>query len=94
MPTAANLLAIMPFPDIDPIAFSIGPLAIHWYGLAYVAGILLGWAYARRIAANDSLWPGNASPISRTQLDDFIVWAALGVVLGGRLGYIFFYDLS
>ena len=84
----------MPFPDIDPIAFSIGPLAIHWYGLAYVAGILLGWAYARRIAANDSLWPGNASPISRTQLDDFIVWAALGVVLGGRLGYIFFYDLS
>ena len=93
MPTAANLLAIMPFPDIDPIAFSIGPLAIHWYGLAYVAGILLGWAYARRLAANDSLWPGNVSPISRTQLDDFIVWAALGVVLGGRLGYIFFYDL-
>jgi phosphatidylglycerol:prolipoprotein diacylglycerol transferase len=83
----------MPFPDIDPIAFSIGPLAIHWYGLAYVAGILLGWAYARRLAANESLWPGNVSPISRTQLDDFIVWAALGVVLGGRLGYIFFYDL-
>ncbi len=51
MPTAANLLAIMPFPNIDPIAFSIGPLAIHWYGLAYVAGILLGWLYARRIAA-------------------------------------------
>ena len=83
----------MPFPDIDPIAFSIGPLAIHWYGLAYVAGILLGWAYARRLAANDSLWPGNVSPMSKTQLDDFIVWAALGVVLGGRLGYIFFYDL-
>lgn len=83
----------MPFPDIDPIAFSIGPLAIHWYGLAYVAGILLGWAYARRLAANESLWPVNVSPISRTQLDDFIVWAALGVVLGGRLGYIFFYDL-
>ena len=93
MPTAADLLAIMPFPDIDPIAFAIGPLAIHWYGLAYVAGILLGWAYARRLAANDSLWPGNASPITKVQLDDFIVWAALGVVLGGRLGYIFFYDL-
>ncbi|MGR9157708.1 prolipoprotein diacylglyceryl transferase [Rhizobium leguminosarum] len=93
MPIAADLLAIMPFPDIDPIAFSIGPLAIHWYGLAYVAGILLGWAYARRLTANESLWPGNVSPLSRTQLDDFIVWAALGVVLGGRLGYIFFYDL-
>ncbi len=84
----------MPFPNIDPIAFSIGPLAIHWYGLAYVAGILLGWAYARRIAANNALWPNNTSPISRSQLDDFIVWAALGIVLGGRIGYIFFYDLG
>ncbi|MBB3309205.1 phosphatidylglycerol:prolipoprotein diacylglycerol transferase [Rhizobium sp. BK196] len=94
MPIAADLLAIMPFPNIDPIAFSIGPLAIHWYGLAYVAGILLGWAYARRIAANDALWPDNTSPISRAQLDDFVVWAALGIVLGGRIGYILFYDLG
>ncbi|WP_310294399.1 prolipoprotein diacylglyceryl transferase [Rhizobium sp. BE258] len=93
MPTAANLMAIMPFPDIDPIAFSIGPLAIHWYGLAYVVGIMLGWSYARRIAGNDSLWPGNASPVTKTQLDDFVVWAALGIVLGGRIGYILFYDM-
>lgn len=83
----------MPFPDIDPIAFSLGPLAIHWYGLAYVVGIMLGWSYARRIAGNDSLWPGNASPITKTQLDDFVVWAALGIVLGGRIGYILFYDM-
>ncbi len=82
-----------PFPNIDPIAFSIGPLAIHWYGLAYVAGIMLGWYYARLIAGNDTLWPGNASPITKTQLDDFIVWVALGIVLGGRIGYILFYDL-
>ena len=93
MPTAANLMAIMPFPDIDPIAFSIGPLAIHWYGLAYVVGIMLGWSYARRIAGNESLWPGNASPVTKTQLDDFVVWAALGIVLGGRIGYILFYDM-
>ncbi len=93
MPTAANLMAIMPFPDIDPIAFSIGPLAIHWYGLAYVVGIMLGWFYARRLAGNDSLWPANASPITKTQLDDFVVWAALGIVLGGRFGYILFYDM-
>ncbi|MET3855496.1 MULTISPECIES: prolipoprotein diacylglyceryl transferase [unclassified Rhizobium] len=93
MPTAANLMAIMPFPDIDPIAFSIGPLAIHWYGLAYVVGIMLGWFYARRLAGNDSLWPANASPITKTQLDDFVVWAALGIVLGGRIGYILFYDM-
>lgn len=93
MPTAANLMTIMPFPDIDPIAFSIGPLAIHWYGLAYVVGIMLGWFYARRLAGNDSLWPVNASPITKTQLDDFVVWAALGIVLGGRIGYILFYDM-
>ena len=93
MPTAANLMAIMPFPDIDPIAFSIGPLAIHWYGLAYVVGIMLGWFYARRLAGNDTLWPANASPITKTQLDDFVVWAALGIVLGGRIGYILFYDM-
>ncbi|QRM44845.1 prolipoprotein diacylglyceryl transferase [Rhizobium sp. BG4] len=86
-------MAIMPFPDIDPIAFSIGPLAIHWYGLAYVVGIMLGWFYARRLAGNDSLWPANASPITKTQLDDFVVWAALGIVLGGRIGYILFYDM-
>ena len=94
MQTAADLMAIMPFPNIDPIAFAIGPVAIHWYGLAYVAGIMIGWYYARLIAANDSLWPGNVSPITKAQLDDFVVWVALGVVLGGRIGYILFYDLD
>ncbi|MBO9125014.1 MULTISPECIES: prolipoprotein diacylglyceryl transferase [unclassified Rhizobium] len=93
MQTAADLMAIMPFPNIDPIAFAIGPVAIHWYGLAYVAGIMIGWYYARLIAANDSLWPGNVSPITKAQLDDFVVWVALGVVLGGRIGYILFYDM-
>jgi phosphatidylglycerol:prolipoprotein diacylglycerol transferase len=83
----------MPFPNIDPIAFSIGPIAVHWYGLAYVTGIMLGWYYARMLAGNDKLWPGNVSPISRAQLDDFIVWVALGIVLGGRIGYILFYDM-
>ena len=93
MQTAADLMAIMPFPNIDPIAFAIGPVAIHWYGLAYVAGIMIGWYYARLIAGNDSLWPGNVSPITKAQLDDFVVWVALGVVLGGRIGYILFYDM-
>lgn len=93
MQTAANLLAILPFPEIDPVAFSIGPVAVHWYGLAYVAGILLGWLYARQLVANDRLWIGNAAPMTKTHLDDFIVWVALGIVLGGRIGYILFYDL-
>ncbi|EUB96994.1 Prolipoprotein diacylglyceryl transferase [Rhizobium sp. CF080] len=91
---ALHLFALMPFPNIDPVAFSIGPLAIHWYGLAYVAGIMLGWFYARRLAANASLWRDGQSPITAAQLDDFLVWVAAGIVLGGRIGYILFYDLA
>ncbi|MBP2558291.1 phosphatidylglycerol:prolipoprotein diacylglycerol transferase [Neorhizobium galegae] len=91
---ALHLFALMPFPNIDPVAFSIGPLAVHWYGLAYVAGIMLGWFYARRLAANASLWRDGQSPITATQLDDFLVWVAAGIVLGGRIGYILFYDLA
>ena len=93
METLATRLAILPFPEIDPVIFQIGPLAVHWYGLAYVAGILLGWLYARQLVANDRLWIGNAAPLTKTHLDDFIVWVALGIVLGGRIGYILFYDL-
>ncbi|MDR6816540.1 phosphatidylglycerol:prolipoprotein diacylglycerol transferase [Neorhizobium sp. 2083] len=91
---ALHLFALMPFPNINPVAFSIGPLAIHWYGLAYVAGIMLGWFYARRLAANASLWRNDQSPITAAQLDDFLVWVAAGIVLGGRIGYILFYDLA
>ncbi len=86
--------ALMPFPDIDPIAISLGPIAVHWYGLAYVAGILCGWLYARRLARNDALWPQDRSPVTVAHLDDFLVWVAVGVVLGGRIGYILFYDLA
>jgi len=84
----------MPFPNIDPIAFSIGPLSVHWYGLAYVAGILLGWLYARRLLANPKLWRNDTPPMTATHLDDFLVWVAAGVVLGGRIGYILFYDFA
>ncbi|MGV2124548.1 prolipoprotein diacylglyceryl transferase, partial [Agrobacterium vitis] len=94
MNTVASLFAILPYPQIDPIALSIGPVAIRWYGLAYVTGILIGWWLARRMIANLSLWPGNATPITEKHLDDFLVWAAIGIVLGGRIGYILFYDLQ
>ena len=94
MQTAASLLAILPYPEIDPIAFSLGPVAIHWYGLAYVLGILLGWAYARRLLDNAPLWSERSPPPTARQLDDFIVWVALGVVLGGRIGYVLFYDMQ
>ncbi|MBM1175397.1 prolipoprotein diacylglyceryl transferase [Microvirga arabica] len=81
------------FPLIDPIAFSIGPLAIRWYALAYVAGLLGGWFYAKRLAARADLW-GNLRQPKPIDVDDLIVWVALGVVLGGRVGYVLFYNLG
>ena len=90
----STLLAIMPFPEIDPVAFSLGPIAVHWYGLAYVAGILLGWLYARRLVSNPALWADGKPAVSVAQLDDFLVWAAAGIILGGRIGYVLFYDFA
>ncbi|MBD0414552.1 prolipoprotein diacylglyceryl transferase [Oryzicola mucosus] len=87
-------LAALPFPNIDPVIVSIGPLAIHWYGLAYIAGIIFAWQYAKRLVANPRLWPAGHKPMQAEDLDDFLVWAAIGVVLGGRVGYILFYDFQ
>jgi phosphatidylglycerol---prolipoprotein diacylglyceryl transferase len=81
------------FPILDPIAFSIGPFAIRWYALAYVAGLLGGWFYAKRLAAKAELWTPLRQP-KPTDIDDLIVWVALGVVLGGRVGYVLFYNLN
>lgn len=86
-------LVALPFPAIDPVALRLGPLAIHWYGLAYIAGILFGWWYAKRLLVNDRLWPAGAAPIKPEHIDDFLVWAAVGIVAGGRVGYVLFYDL-
>lgn len=80
----------MVLPDIDPVAFAIGPLVIRWYALAYIAGLLIGWAYARRLAADARLWGGLRAP-KPEDLDDLLVFAALGVVVGGRLGFVLFY---
>ena len=72
-------------PNIDPVAFSIGPLAVRWYGLMYLAGFVAGWWLGvRRIAKNQA-------PITRAQLDDLLFLVVLGVILGGRLGYVLFY---
>ncbi len=87
-----SLLAI-PFPVIDPVAFAIGPVAVRWYGLAYVAGLLGGWLLARAYVRRDGLWGGESRP-NATELDDMLVWVAIGVVLGGRLGFVLFYDLA
>jgi len=79
------------FPEIDPIAISIGPLAIRWYALAYIGGIVLGWIYARSLVKNERLWGGPA-PITLVQLDDFILWVTIGIIVGGRTGYVLFYN--
>jgi phosphatidylglycerol:prolipoprotein diacylglycerol transferase len=80
------------FPVFDPIAVSFGPFAIRWYALAYIGGIVLGWLYARALLRHDRLWGGPA-PISVAQFDDFILWVTLGIILGGRSGYVLFYNL-
>ena len=86
------VLAI-PFPAVDPIAFAVGPIAIRWYALAYVVGLLGGWYYARRLAARADLWAPLRQP-RPADIDDLVVWVALGVVLGGRIGYVLFYNLG
>ena len=87
MPTA-----LIPFPSFDPVLISIGPFAVRWYALAYICGILFGWLYARALIANDRLWGGPA-PFTVADFDDFILWVTLGIILGGRIGYILFYNL-
>lgn len=86
-------LSALSFPNIDPVIVHIGPLAVHWYGLGYMVGIAFAWWYAKRLVTSPRLWPDGQSPIKPVDIDDFVVWAAMGVVLGGRTGYILFYDL-
>ena len=88
-----NVLAI-PFPMIDPVLLSLGPIQIHWYAIAYIAGILLAWNYTKRVARQTHLWPGAESPMTDADLDDFVLWATLGIILGGRLGYVLFYNFD
>jgi phosphatidylglycerol---prolipoprotein diacylglyceryl transferase len=84
-------LLALPFPDIDPVLVHIGPFALRWYALAYIAGILLGWLFARAIIKSERAWGGRA-PITTADFDDFILWVTLGIILGGRVGYVLFYN--
>lgn len=74
------------YPTIDPIAFEIGPVVIRWYALAYLGALLIGWGVLRRQASRPPY------PMPATKVDDFLFWITLGVILGGRLGYIIFYN--
>lgn len=86
----------MRFPDINPVLIGIGPLEIRWYALAYIAGILAGWWFLTKMLRQPEHWQGEgaiqtAPPISKEQLDDVLFFVTLGIILGGRLGFVFFY---
>lgn len=81
----------MPFPDFDPVLVHLGPVAIRWYALAYVAGILIGWRYAVALVRNASIWRGTQPTATTRQIDDFVLWVTVGIIVGGRLGYVLFY---
>lgn len=74
------------FPHFDPVMLQIGPLSIRWYAMAYITALIVGWMLVRRLVHKD--------PVVATtqQVDDFLTWATLGVILGGRLGYVLFYQ--
>jgi len=80
-------MLVIPYPAIDPVLIEFGPFAIRWYALAYIAGLLIGWRYCVSLARRP---PHVLDPAA---LDDFLVWVTLGVVLGGRIGYVLFYNL-
>ena len=86
------VLPVIPYPAINPILISIGPFAVRWYALAYIVGIIAGWFYARAIIASQRLWGGPA-PLTVLDFDDFVIWITLGIILGGRTGYVLFYNL-
>ncbi|MCE2951819.1 MAG: prolipoprotein diacylglyceryl transferase [Alphaproteobacteria bacterium] len=77
---------MLTYPAFDPVALHLGPLSIRWYGIAYVAGILLGWQCCAWLCRKELI------NISQKHIDDFIPWATLGIVVGGRLGEVFFYN--
>jgi phosphatidylglycerol:prolipoprotein diacylglycerol transferase len=87
----------IPFPNFDPVLIQIGPLAIRWYALAYIAGLLGGWWYILRLLKNERLWTGppfHGKPqATADHIGDLFLWAAIGVIVGGRLGYVLFYGL-
>lgn len=80
--------SMLNYPDIDPVAFSLGPLTVHWYGLMYLFGFLAAWQLALRRSRRP--W----SPVTKNQVEDLIVYSAFGVILGGRFGYVVFYNLE
>ncbi|WP_068109677.1 prolipoprotein diacylglyceryl transferase [Tropicimonas marinistellae] len=87
--------AVIPFPEPSPELFSFTlfgmEFALRWYALAYIAGLILGWRLVVSLVRRPGLWPDNAPPMKPAQVEDLLTWVILGVVLGGRLGFVLFY---
>lgn len=79
---------MLKFPQIDPVLIHLGPVSVHWYGIAYVVGLLVGWQYAVWLAKRFT------PTITKAQIDDFMMWALAGIIIGGRLGHILFFELD
>jgi phosphatidylglycerol---prolipoprotein diacylglyceryl transferase len=89
------MLAALSYPEIDPVIFQIGPFALRWYAVAYIAGLLIGWWLILRMLRQVSLWKNppfaGKAPATADDIGDLFVWTMLGVIVGGRLGYDLFY---
>ncbi|AGF74757.1 prolipoprotein diacylglyceryl transferase [Bartonella australis AUST/NH1] len=77
---------------LDPVIVRLGPVALHWYGLGYVLGILFSWWYAQKLLKNKPLWHAEQPPMDTEKVGDFVVWAAIGIVVGGRLGQVLIWN--
>lgn len=86
------IAAQIPFPNIDPVALDLGFVSIKWYGLAYLAGFLIGWLYIRRLLSQAKLWAHETPPMSLSAVDDLLIYITVGVILGGRLGFVTLYE--
>ena len=82
----------IPYPHIEPVLFKIGPFSLRWYSLAYIGGLAAGWWYLTRLIKKTALWAKAGPPVDRKLLDDVVFWVAIGVMAGGRLGYLLFYE--
>ena len=87
------LLGSLPFPAINPVAIDIGPLAVRWYALAYIFGLLGSWAYAYVLVRDSRLWSDTPRPDPKS-LDDLLLYGMLGTIIGGRLGQVILYEPS
>ena len=91
-----RMALVLPYPAIDPVLVTIPlgviDLPIRWYALAYLAGLFIGLVIVRRLVARPALWPGEAPPLTREQVESLLTWMVFGVILGGRLGFVMFYQ--